>query len=470
MLINPRLLALLPLSFLVACSGGGGSSSGSQTVPAESLLIDTAGDVREQLSGRLALVAFEEPTGEIGGNVLRGNPLVDLIHPEGVTEGVELEPFPPGAKAAVHLMFIDDSLVITLENGEEHKIEIPGHGIRVPFAEPTDLNAKRPDWLMIEHRGLDMQQRSDGVVEWRPDMRVSNGDEHMVENKLIRVLSANADSETAFGEFCDDSRMIVEMRFDEDAILTEEAGSEPLSLDEFFMALGDGAKIEVDGYLDGAFLLVLTAQIVEPGDDPNPKSVGNKSDMSGVIREILGDEGAFMFEVFRIKKSGRNVPNELPLTLKVFAGDTKIKWVPRMGRHTGHLPFSALEEDMFVDVEWLGPAYDNTVPDALKVDIRSDRAPAMLECISGTILEINLMDKVIVIQLDGPDMAEISYADDTVFLEREGDEFVKIEPMELMIGDEISALAEKLSDTEYEAALIRLRMPDPIPGPVTPGG
>ncbi|MHC5066764.1 MAG: hypothetical protein ACYTG5_22645, partial [Planctomycetota bacterium] len=144
------------------------------------------------------------------------------------------------------------------------------------------------------------------------------------------------------------------------------------------------------------------------------------------------------------------------------------------GRHTGHLPFSALEADMFVDVEWLGPVIDSTVPDAHKVDIRSERPPAMLECISGTILEVNLIDKLIVIQLDGPGKAEITYTDDTVFLERDGDEFVQIDPMDLMVGDEISALAEKLSEMEYEAALVRKRTPDvtipPMPGPVTPGG
>ena len=55
------------------------------------------------------------------------------------------------------------------------------------------------------------------------------------------------------------------------------------------------------------------------------------------------------------------------------------------------------------------------------------------------------------------------------------DEWVQIDPMDLMVGDEISALAEKLSETEYEAALIRRRMPDvtvpPMPGPITtPGG
>ncbi|MHC5066663.1 MAG: hypothetical protein ACYTG5_22115, partial [Planctomycetota bacterium] len=261
---------------------------------------------------------------------------------------MELQPFPPGPKAAVHLMFIENSLIIRLDNGEERRVEIPGKGIRVPFEEFTDLREKDVDWLMIEHRDIDMHDRGDGVLTWEPDMHVREESEHLIENKLVRLLSKDAAEETGFGEFCDDSRMIVEMKFDEEAILQVDENSDPVSWEEFCKALDGTPKLEVDGYLDGAHMLVLTAVIVEPDTDPDPKGRGNKSDMSGTILEILADEEAFRFQVLYIKKAGWDVPTELPLELKVFAGDTKIKWVPRMGRHTGHLPFSALEADMFV--------------------------------------------------------------------------------------------------------------------------
>lgn len=451
-------LSLLALALGSACSGG--SSSG---IPVSSrgvhLVVDAAGDSNTILTGRVAAVAFQEPGGRV--EVHRPGPDDELVlaSPLGGTSGMFLPDVERRPWESVHLRFVPGTLRARLPGGQVVSVETPSSGLSALFRSGERSLAP---WIVLRHTGkVALRATAGGSWRWDPSMAVSNGDVHHLRQAIVRVLGVHVTDRRVTGELRRCASMPVTLHFSDSARLTRESNPDPLTPEEFLSGLSAGAEILIDGILIvGEEIEVIAAH----HDDEPGGGRGQKTKVLGRILELVKQSETFRLQVEEVRVGGRDLPNTRPLVLTVRARDSKVKWVPRRGRHRGHLPFDALEKDMFVEVEYHGRATELTVK-AHKINIRAERRHPFLHEVEGVLLELKVKERHFVLgpldgggfHLDGRHYTSLTVevTEETVFVRRTRDAYYLVELESLRLGDRMWLLGTHSGNGHLVATLVR---------------
>lgn len=473
--LSSRLAFPLLLVCAASCGGGGGSSSAdtspSATPTSAALLINTSAGVIERVEGRLLGLMLEDSSGGFSENLLPRDQVVALTDPLGSTETVEIDAVPDGVFVAAHMVFVEDSMVVTGPLGARQPLPDAPTTLRAVFDKPLDNRGGGAPRVQVRHSGDSLlRQISGGRYRFTPVLFGGEGDVALFFGALVEVLRVDSANLKAVGAIGDLEFML---KFDPSTILVREPMEDPISVDAFVDGLEEGAWLLLDGALDGDVLLVRSAVDLEEDPTPTRPGTGRKSKMLGVITSIDADAESYGFDVIGIQKAGRGVPVDFPISLEVQAGDARIKVVPRRGRHRGHLPFSALEPDMLVETEWFDAPSGDGVITAQKVNIRRGRNPFAVCSVRGVITEVD-EDSITVEDADGA-IGDYVSLPETIFLRAGPDECGLISREELMAGDEALVIFAKSASGENIAQLVRVTTPPPpppapLPNPNPAGG
>jgi hypothetical protein len=453
-------LAFVSLATLfAACGGGGGSSQGSSARP---LLVDTASGGGVFLSGSLQGLVLETGDGLKVPLVLEPPVTLVVADPAGETSGVDLAAVPMHPWTSVHLQFVPGSLVARDNDGKDRPVEVASSMVEVPI-QPSRFGGH--SWLMLRHTGsLDLV--TEGTrLRWRPAMTGSWVDGQVVTDVRMRVERVDVGARLAWGQLASCGRMGAELHFPDSAVLMLDSTGETVPPETFLTALKPGSELLFDGIASGTGRVeVSAAMLLDEEDDDDKKHRGRRFEVEGQILAIQEQSTTFTLGVTRLRRGNWSRP--LPESLTVQAGDAKIKYRPRRGRHTGHLPFSSLQVGMLVEVEGFGAPVEGAVT-AKKVDIRSSEVVGRLGELLGEVTEVKLSDPAqMVIEPVGNDQFRIggkTYSDavvligqETVLVRHEGDKLVLIELGAVVIGERCVVLGRVVEANRLRAALVRV--------------
>ena len=123
----------------------------------------------------------------------------------------------------------------------------------------------------------------------------------------------------------------------------------------FLAGLNVSDVVVVGGALDAASRT--TAAIVERPEavTPGPGN-GRKNKVRGYVRAVA--RSSFELEITTIKIGGRGLGSRID----VQTNGSKLKYIPRYGRHRGHAGGPALTVGMYVEVEWHGALDQSGAP------------------------------------------------------------------------------------------------------------
>ncbi len=424
-----RIAPLLCIPVLVglwSCSGGGSSGGSASPAPVAvaQIVFDTAAGSAARVTARLDGVAFERADGSMAGRLMDSPAAVLLADPDGEFCSVSVANLPTDIYTAVHLVFAPGSVRAHHADGHESQLRLAASNLRVAFEVPTQFPTRERDIVRIGNRG-DAFDGTGGSSATPIDPGFDGGPSSGVPVRYARleVLSIDAQSRRITAELSTSGHPTVAAEFADGAILIHD--DVQLAVDDFLAALQIGSIVQiVDGELvtDAANQRKLTVFVAVDLGIEDPHGNGRKSEVHGCISAIDAASEHLTLGLYRVDKGVENLPDPLPGTLDVDAGSARIKWVPRHGRHPGHLPFSALTVGMSVEVEWLGPAGNGVVP-AMKVDIR-EASSAPLRSFAGDVSAIDGTSNQLTLGLDSPievggtsyTSADVRLTNDTIVL------------------------------------------------------
>jgi hypothetical protein len=463
---RPLVLSFL-LPVLAACSdssGGGASATPAPTGAATQMWIDTGGGGEARLSGMLQTVALEAADGSFTPDLLAGEQSVVLADASGGTSGVQLAVPPAGTFTAVHLLFVPGTLRADV-GGQNVPVRTPDPQIRVPFRDPVTMLGERT-WMVLRHRDVIELTPTGGETVWRPDVEADLRDLQLVRNEIVRIVRKDPAALAATAEVPAWDDAVVQLLFGSAEQLTledDDGEGEEVSPRAFVDELAPGQEVRLVLALaqEPARVWVLAASA---GEDHAGRRHGHgrKSEVGGRIAALFPAREAFALDVTSVHKAGRGFPSPAPLRLDVLVDErTKIKWVPRLGRHTGHLDFDALEVDMQVDVEWFDPRSNNTVT-AKKVDIRGRMPSPATASLSGLVRRVDAAGgEVAVGPLAGATLVWRGFESvllevdaDTIVLRHRGNDLLPITLAEVGIGEPVWSLAEPRRDNTLRAVIL----------------
>jgi hypothetical protein len=233
------------------------------------------------------------------------------------------------------------------------------------------------------------------------------------------------------------------------------------SVERFLAALGAHDMIRVCGLLDGVSQTwIAFAERVEPLD-PQAGN-GQKNRIRGRITAIDSGAPRIDLRLYQVLIGGRALVNGAPLSLQVDTGGAKIAFVPRYGRHGGHLDPSALTAGMFVEVDWHGLVPQPSVA-AHKIGIRAAGQFEPLYRVAGRVERVDLTANALVLRkADGgrfwfgaesyPQIA-VGMAADAILVEDRSGHATELELGQVEIGAAVSVLARRRSDADLTALL-----------------
>lgn len=464
-LLNILVLAtsLLPL----ACSGSGSSSSSTSSAPTSAaeahLRSSTAGGLDGRLVGIVNAIVLEDDQGAMTPNLVAGNPELVVSDPLGATMGFELQDFGPGKFVAVHISFVTNTLEYRISSGSTETITLQGGSIEAPFDRPLQATAMGAWWFELRHRApvALIPGATPSEVIWLPDMVAHAGGTTLLRDNRFEVSSVDQVAGTVMGRLLDLDDMPATARFLSNAVLIlggtgyDEAG--------FLANLSVGDELQIYGVLDGRSELLIA--FAERLDDPlaGPGN-GRKNRVRGTIERVDQKTGEISVEVFEILIGGKSLPGSVPGMLELDASPAKIKWVPRYGRHGGHLPVSALESGMYVGVEWHNSSNGHNKPLAAhKVNIRSKGRLPYVHFLQGVVESVDLGNQVVVLRSETGGYTfgnqtyqtlTLRFAADALLVEDEAGSAKAIGLGDLEVGDDLEIQGVKQSGAGLEVTLL----------------
>jgi hypothetical protein len=455
------LLAPLALSVIAACSGGSSGSDASGPVPTAGtvqLVFDSAAGSDARVTGTIQAVAFENAAGVVVGNQLDDPVDVVLADPDGAFSSVSVRDPGPDVYSKLHLVFAGGTVRLQHPDGQDERVQLSSANQVVPI-DPQRVFPKDDDRIIvIVNRRPYTGGPGGNIVE--PDLGGGPTDTVPVRYARMTVLSIDSVNRQLVAELSIDGAPSVDVLFAMPSLLLRDDAQ--LGVDDFLAGLSIGSTIQVvDGELEtdaqGGRTLTVYAAVDLGLEDPNGN--GRKSEVHGCIASIDSVAETFTLGLFTVDKGVHNLPDPLPGTLAVAADGARIKWVPRLGRHTGHLPFSALQVGMSVEVEWHGPALTGSVP-AHKVDIR-DEVASPLWSLGGAVTGVDATSDELTIELGDPlavgsssyASVRLALASDTLVL---GGDATQVPIGRFQIGDVVFALARQDQDDRFVTTYVRI--------------
>ncbi len=455
-----RFASFLAAGALAACSGSTVAPpvSGTPDTARLDLFINTGTGSDVLITGRLSIVALEAEDQTLTGDLLPGDPEITLSDPVGEFTGPRLLDAPPATYVAAHLLFASQEVVGTLPDNSTVVITLPRRDFRLPLSRPLVLTAGPQSWFTLHHDGPVELVASGQGYTWTPTWVAQTAEVELVRAARVRVTAVDPGRYLVDGLLGSDDLPVV---LDLSRADTLRRGDETLARDAFFSLLKVDEVLTIDGWLDHWRNVLVIAGSVD-GDGREPKS-----EVRGEIVEVYSERSAFLLHVLRIRKDRAGLPHERPLRLRVRVGDdTRIKWVPRLGRHGGHLPFAALRVGMLVDVEWHGPAPELTVT-AKKVDILAASRHELTGRLHGDVTEVSLRTGEFVLDAPGAstfrlggerfETLRVRVDDGSVLVRRVDGELRGIRLAELPVGAKVHLLGERVEGNVVHALLVWVR-------------
>lgn len=456
-------LACLALLALASCSSGGKPAAGSNSeiVRDLDLVVNTSGAAEAKLVGRISVVALERADGEFTANLLDGDLDLVLADPAGEASFARMRNAPAGTYVAVNLAFSTTRVQAQPRSGEPFVVELPRRDFRVLLSQPMTLASAAQAWFTLVHEGPITLERSGEQWTWNPTWVAQPSEAQLLRGARAQVASFDQSRRLIDALLAPAATPVVLDLTRATTLLREGA---LLDLDQFFAALQVGEQITFDGWLDEWRNIAVVAAWI----DTDRGARGAKSEVRGEIVELQPQTQSFTLLVQEIRKDRAGLPSERPLRLSVTVGErTRIKWLPRLGRHRGHLPYSALQVGMRVDVEWHGPAAELRLT-AHKVDILEANAQPALRDVAATVERIDTTQRTITLRARGNGVwiggervttFTANVTDDTLLVQRSRNRLSEIELAEVPVG----AAAEGIVRIEGEvvtALFLRVRARD----------
>ncbi|MBK9129587.1 MAG: hypothetical protein IPM13_17645 [Phycisphaerales bacterium] len=423
------------------------------------MFIDTGNGSDVLITGRLSIVALEAADSALTGDLLPGDPEVTLSDPFGEIAGPRLLDAPPATYVAVHLLFASQEVAGTLPDNSTVVITLPRRDFRLALSQPLVLSDGPQSWFTLRHDGpVELVRTAEGLT-WDPRWLAQTAEVELVRAARVRV--------TAF----DAAQYLIDglLGLDELPVVLDLSGADTLSRDDqlldrdaFFALLQADDILTIDGWLDRWRNVRVIAGSI--GGDGGGRE---KSEVRGEIVELYAERSAFLLHVLQIRKDRAGLPHVRPLRLTVRVDDaTRIKWVPRLGRHRGHLPFGALRAGMLVDVEWHGPAPELRVT-AKKVDIHAASRHELTGRLHGDVTEVDLRAGVFVLdapgdrtfRLGGERFAtlRVRVDDGSILVRRDERGLRRIGLAEVPVGAHVHMVSERVEGNLVHALLVWVR-------------
>ncbi len=462
MSLHRRALALPLLFAVAACSGGSGRVSGSAAPPANrlDLFVNTQTGSDVTITGRLSVVALEAADGSFTTDLLPGDPEVTLSQPMGELTGPRLLDAPPGTYVAARLAFASRELAGVLADGTEVVIVLPQSDFRLPLSRPLVLNSGPQSWFTLHHDGPVELVRVGDELTWSPRWVAQTAEVELLRGARVRVTGFDAVRHLVDGRLLSMNELPVVLDLSRADELRR--GDEMVGLDAFFAALRADDVLSVDGWLDQwGNVLVISAEVRD--DDRRDQ----KSEVRGEVVELMPDRSSFLLHVLAIRKDRAGLPEARPLRLTVqVAARTKIKWVPRHGRHAGHLSFAALRVGMLVDVEWHGAAPEQRLT-AHKVDIQCAARADLAAVVTGEVASVDAGVGSFVLAPKGRsdfrlggerfDSLVVDVDDGSYLARRTDGRLMRITLNELVVGSHALAIVERVEGNRVRGLLVLVR-------------
>lgn len=452
--------ALLAVGAVSACGGSSTAAPAAGAPPAAERLdmfIDTGNGSDVLITGRLSVVALEAADSTLTGDLLPGDPEVTLSDPLGEFTGPRLLDARPATYVAVHLLFASQDVVGTLPDNSAVAIALPRRDFRLPLSQPMVLTDGPQSWFTLRHDGpIELLRTAEGLA-WDPRWVAQTAEVELVRAARVRVTAFDAGQHLVDGLLGLDELPVVLDLSGADVLRRED---QVLDRDAFFARLQVDEVLTIDGWLDRwRNVRVIAAAVGSDGRE--------KSEVRGEIVELYGERSAFLLHVLQIRKDRAGLPRVRPLRLTVRVEDaTRIKWVPRLGRHGGHLPFSALRTGMLVDVEWHGAAPELRVT-AKKVDIHAASRHELTGRVHGEITEVDLRAGVFVLDAPGDGAfrlgreriatLRVTVDDGSILVRRDERGLRRISLEEVPVGAQVHLVGERVEGNTVHALLVWVR-------------
>lgn len=462
MLTRLRPLVLLAVGALAACGARTSVSSGTGAPPDAARLdmfVNTGTGSDVLITGRLSVVALEAADQTLTGDLLPGDPEIKLSDPLGEFSGPRLLDAPPATYVAAHLLFASQEVIGTLPDNSTVVITLPRRDFRLPLSQPLVLTDGPQSWFTLHHDGpVELVQTAQGLT-WTPTWVAQTAEVELVRAARVRVTAFDAGRYLVDGLLGRDELPVVLDLSRADEL---RRGDQVVDRDAFFALLQVDEVLTIDGWLNRwRNVLVIAGSIESDGDREA------KSEVRGEIVELYAERSAFLLHVLEIRKDRAGLPHERPLRLTVRVDDsTKIKWVPRLGRHPGHLPFAALRVGMLVDVEWHGPAPELRLT-AKKVDIHAASRHELTGRLHGDVTEVNLRTGEFILDAEGDgtfrlgrerfENLRVRIDEGSILVRRTEEGLRRIRLAELPIGAHVHMVGERIEGNLVHALLVWVR-------------
>lgn len=456
-----RTALALSLLLFSACSGSG-SSSGTTSVstpPSLPLVVDTQAESTSEtlLRGTATAVVLEDEAGVFTPSLVTAPQELVFTDPSGASSAIPLGAVPPGTYVAAHVVLEPGSLEAVLSDGQLQPVVLTEPRIEIRFEPPVELPLSAGGWLVIRHANEPTYTAGPGgEIVWQPELEGRIEDLQPLSDTVAEIVSVARGDLAATATLPAWNGAVVDLHFESAAHLMLD--DEQVTPTDFVGSLQPGQLIWIEEALVQRTDRVWVLAASDAARSAAMPGRGNKNDVSGVIRSLQRNQ-TFDLRVRRIHKAGFGFPGGRPLDLRVLVdADTKIKWTPRLGRHSGHLPFQALRPGMRVEVEWLGTPVRRTVT-AHKVNIVGV-ARGLRRSLVGTVGTIDLVNDEFVLEprarATGFGRHPFLIAElepDSILVRQTRDGIEVIELGDLREGEAIWLLAERLRDNRIRATL-----------------
>lgn len=158
-------------ALLAACSGGGGgqqAADGTADAGSVMLVVDTAAGDETLVQFQVAGAVLEQASGATTGNVLAEVAIVTFDDPSGQASGVQLRDVPAGDYTAVHLVLAPGSGYSLAADGTAAAVLGPVD-LRIAIDGGLQHDARRASWLVVGHDVAPLATIA-GELRWNPVM------------------------------------------------------------------------------------------------------------------------------------------------------------------------------------------------------------------------------------------------------------------------------------------------------------
>lgn len=322
---------------LAGCSGGGGgqpADAGTGDAGSVMLVVDTAAGDDTLVQFQVAGAVLEDINGGSTANLLGQVAVVTFDDPSGEASGLQLRNVPGGNYAAVHLLLAPGSGYSLAADGTAAPVQGP-LDLRIPIAGGLLHDALRASWLLVGHDAVPMVAGG-GALQWNPEMS-ARGDAAAVALVGLTSPVVTSSGITVSAPALGSAPLFLE--FDVDSEFEGEDGSPYADQDSFLADAVPDQQIQVDGDLcrDGR---VRVGRVRHCHGNDEPRLIGRVQSVDGVHQ-------TFELRVQAINQHGQHDILDEHEDVVVRAAAAVIR------RPNGDaLAFGALAEGMLAKVRW----------------------------------------------------------------------------------------------------------------------